>query len=348
MKTLLLPALAGLLACTPLLAHAAGFDCGKATTKTERTICADPELSDYDGQLARVWKPALAVSRYPDALRRDQQQWLRNRDDCDGEWACLRPRYTLRLAELAPTRVGGAFAWSGSWQRLKQHGNYAQLGLAAQADGRVEVSLEGDAGANSGIYAGTAARDGETLVVADEEGDCRLILRRVHRQIQIEQGDGNCGAGAGVYFAGRYVPDAAGDAVEWNLLNAGIVRVRSVDRAIRSALGRDYRRLVDSINACREDDDADGQRVTACWVLGIAPDMNMAVTEADDGHWWVAVTTDKDGGEIHYYASKPDWAAQLPEAARRWHAQNASTRPLRLMSAPGRRLLPAPAGGDAP
>lgn len=52
-------AAAALLILLPPAAHAAGFDCAKAASPTEKAICADAALSKLDGDLAAAWKQAL-------------------------------------------------------------------------------------------------------------------------------------------------------------------------------------------------------------------------------------------------------------------------------------------------
>lgn len=70
------------LLASPWLAHAAGFDCAKATTPTEKAICASPKVSALDGKLGDAFRKALAG--HPDeadALKLDQRHWLASRDD---------------------------------------------------------------------------------------------------------------------------------------------------------------------------------------------------------------------------------------------------------------------------
>ncbi len=78
-KTLLALALPFLL-CT--LAHAASFDCTKSKTAQEKAICATPDLSAADDQMAAAYKAWLAAAQ-PDwaaGIRQDQLVWLRTRD----------------------------------------------------------------------------------------------------------------------------------------------------------------------------------------------------------------------------------------------------------------------------
>ena len=328
------PALAGLLACAPLLAHAAGFDCGKAASKTEKTICADPVLSDYDSQLSRAWSAALKQTRYAKELKTDQQAWLKQRNQCE-DWACLRREYTRRLAMLAPANVAGAFAWQGDWSKVTYPQVGANLRVQALGPGRYRISLSGNSGANSGEYVGEARANGNDLRVDDREGDCRLILHRTHRQIEIDQIDGACGAGAGVYYAGRYTPGTKAQPARWDLLNRGLVRSRATANAIRSALGGTYDELLGTLHTCTDESSA-GSNATSCFVRGLGNGYAAMIIEADNGRWWLAYRGDSE--EARYYTNVASDAARLPVAIQQWHSE--LPRPLRLMSASGRPLLP--------
>lgn len=338
MATRFAPALAVLLACAPPLASAAGFDCHKAASKAEKTICADPVLSDYDSQLSRAWSAALKQTRYAKELKVDQQTWLKQRDACE-DWACLRRDYTRRLAMLAPANVAGSFVWEGDWSKVTSPQVGADLRVRALAPGRYRISLSGNSGANSGEYEGEARADGNTLRVDDADDDCRLVLRRTHRQIEIEQFNGSCGAGAGVYYDGRYTPGTQAQPTRWDLLNRGLVRSRAAAEAIRGALGGAYDELLATLHACTDEAGA-GTITTSCFVRGLGNGYAAMIIEANDGRWWLAYRGDSE--ETRYYTNVADAAAHPPAAIRQWHDE--LPRPLRLMSAPGRPLLP---GQDA-
>ena len=86
--------LAGLLPAIP--AQAAGFDCAKAVSPTERTICADPVLSAADDALSAAYRAAWAVDLDHVTLRDDQLRWLAQRDRTTE----LEPLYRRRIAAL--------------------------------------------------------------------------------------------------------------------------------------------------------------------------------------------------------------------------------------------------------
>jgi uncharacterized protein len=54
---------------------AASFGCNKATTKTEIAICADPELSALDEEMAEAW-----MRLDGQVSKSNQFQWLIERD----------------------------------------------------------------------------------------------------------------------------------------------------------------------------------------------------------------------------------------------------------------------------
>jgi uncharacterized protein len=95
------------LLCT--LAHGASFDCAKAATAQEKAICAAPDLSAADDQMASAYHAWLAAAP-PDwaaGIRDDQRIWLRTRttscpagDASNPIAPCLLQVYKERIAEL--------------------------------------------------------------------------------------------------------------------------------------------------------------------------------------------------------------------------------------------------------
>lgn len=89
---------------TPLLTLAASFDCGKAGTWTEKTICTSPRLSELDVELDRLYRDALSrtpdVGGAKDEMRSIQRGWLRDiRNTCSAQ-TCLEAVYEQRLAVM--------------------------------------------------------------------------------------------------------------------------------------------------------------------------------------------------------------------------------------------------------
>lgn len=82
------------------LVHAASFDCKKANSYVERTICSDPKLSAMDEQLTAFYKQTLLSSLDKKAVKQSQRAWLREvRNVCESS-PCLVAAYENRLAEI--------------------------------------------------------------------------------------------------------------------------------------------------------------------------------------------------------------------------------------------------------
>lgn len=104
-----------MLLCTSQ-AFAASFDCAKATSNVEKTICADKSLSSLDEQLAEQYQNTLGNQTADEAAstRKAQRNWLTERNACDTQAAtehdCLKQSMTRRLATLQTLSDSGAKA----------------------------------------------------------------------------------------------------------------------------------------------------------------------------------------------------------------------------------------------
>jgi uncharacterized protein YecT (DUF1311 family) len=75
------------------------FDCAKATTAIENMICNSDELSRLDSQLAVAYGAKRIGISDPNALKKQQQDWVRVRNQCT-DANCLTAAYQSRLQEL--------------------------------------------------------------------------------------------------------------------------------------------------------------------------------------------------------------------------------------------------------
>jgi uncharacterized protein YecT (DUF1311 family) len=81
-------------------AIAASFDCKKAATWLEKTVCSNPELSKLDDQLAKAYHDALA-SLSPEGqeeTKQYQRQWLKEISSYSKD--SLKPLYKKRIKQL--------------------------------------------------------------------------------------------------------------------------------------------------------------------------------------------------------------------------------------------------------
>jgi uncharacterized protein YjbI with pentapeptide repeats len=101
----LLRTLAVLIFIQAMAAGAASFDCSKAVQPDERAICADPNLSNEDEQLAGLYAKLLQLMKGDDRqeLVDTQRKWLQARAGCGSDGVCIQSaldRETKRLQAL--------------------------------------------------------------------------------------------------------------------------------------------------------------------------------------------------------------------------------------------------------
>lgn len=82
-------------------AIAASFDCAKAVSVVEKTVCSTPEISQLDDALAAAYKSAQVRSSEKAQLAREQRLWLAQRNACGGDQVCIRTAYEARLKALS-------------------------------------------------------------------------------------------------------------------------------------------------------------------------------------------------------------------------------------------------------
>ncbi len=79
--------------------QAASFDCAKARTPTEKTICGDAELSRLDQDLGQAYRKALQRGD-TNGVRESQRRWLKSELGACKDAACMKKAYRGRLGEL--------------------------------------------------------------------------------------------------------------------------------------------------------------------------------------------------------------------------------------------------------
>ena len=82
--------------------QAASFNCERARTADELTVCATLKLNDQDVRMAQLYDIAqhLVAMGGRRAIQDAQQVWLKKRRACGADRTCLARAYTRRIAEL--------------------------------------------------------------------------------------------------------------------------------------------------------------------------------------------------------------------------------------------------------
>lgn len=205
-------------------AAAASFNCAKAATPTEKAVCADPKLSALDSEVGRAFNTASEALHidlsdrtddYTILYRRQQKDWLVDRDRCVADKVCLRRQYERRLAVLTlrpdPTAPAGVDRYLGLYNAARQqaagmtimrnndpNGVLVAMSASDPAAGRWTCELKGQ---------GSTDEAGD-LMVEFEDGS--LTFKIVGKELRVAPGEGvaerlagACGAGGSL--AGAYL-----------------------------------------------------------------------------------------------------------------------------------------------
>lgn len=80
----------------------ATVDCGLTLTSTEEAICASSKLRSLDASMTRQYRIVLSISGDDEPnLRAEQADWIKSRNACGSDTACIAARYRERLNILA-------------------------------------------------------------------------------------------------------------------------------------------------------------------------------------------------------------------------------------------------------
>ncbi len=188
--------LLALIVLSPLHAQTAGnppaaaqreqpsFDCRKAASLSEKTICADAALARLDSQMGRTWKRLLdnfdTEVAQQTLMKQDQRAWMAGRDQC-ADADCIRKMYRDRLSALDGTdpahRFSGLYEVKEGFFALYPIGDryLVHIQSAEPNDGRWECDLNGEAEASGddlrvnveGTVFPAHLRESKTLVVSD-------------------------------------------------------------------------------------------------------------------------------------------------------------------------------------
>lgn len=75
------------------------FDCHKAQSFVEKSICSDEALAALDLRMSEAFKSVVSQSAPATSLRAEQREWIKVRDACT-EIACIKASYESRLGVL--------------------------------------------------------------------------------------------------------------------------------------------------------------------------------------------------------------------------------------------------------
>ena len=189
-----------LLLWLPVAAAAAGpsFDCAEATGQAQEAVCASPDLSALDRQLAARFDEALAVittlGPAADAaeieLRTAQRGWIGGRDACWREEdleACVRREYERRITTLigqylleVPERIV-TYRCDGAAEIVAYFFDTDPAGIRLEIGDRIDT---GTYDADAGRY---EASFGTWLQPTDEGARAQIVLGGIGDELDCRQ-----------------------------------------------------------------------------------------------------------------------------------------------------------------
>jgi uncharacterized protein YecT (DUF1311 family) len=186
---------------------AASFDCGKATSSTERMICSHRELGIRDEMMARLYAAAQKQDE-SGKLKDAQRRWLSKLQACT-DADCISHDYDERIEQLLRNKSAQTLATT--FHTDGSNGNDGTLIVYGPYKGLAEVSLSATYVGPKGIAAGDVNADGASGMITLRDGRGRLdangCLFRFHqedaRSWHVSQ-SGKCVLASGVTLEGSY------------------------------------------------------------------------------------------------------------------------------------------------
>ncbi len=82
-------------------AFSPSFDCQKAVTPVEKTVCMNWNLSELDFGVAALWYEGYASGGdIPVAVKTAQTKWLASRNSCGADITCIQKTYEAKFKDL--------------------------------------------------------------------------------------------------------------------------------------------------------------------------------------------------------------------------------------------------------
>jgi uncharacterized protein len=102
LTVILLLALSMVVAWPATAADYAPLDCTKAVSVTEKTICGNYALGQAEARMATLyeWTTQLVAMGQRGNIQDDQRTFIREREQCKAEMACILGRYDRRIDQL--------------------------------------------------------------------------------------------------------------------------------------------------------------------------------------------------------------------------------------------------------
>jgi len=196
----------------PALAQA-GFDCGKASSATEKAICSKPDIAEADRAMSLAYSALLERSSpaLKTALRNDQAAFIKTRSEAfesnlsnlDNRLTGLHDRTEMRAEFLNWVSVVDNTSLEGKWSNA-----WGVINVEKDQSGKLTVSLDvADQANGTWVCSFSGALEQKSASEAEFKGDGGpLVLRLDGATLNVptpfcdETTSGRFGTAAGTYF----------------------------------------------------------------------------------------------------------------------------------------------------
>lgn len=126
--------------------YAASFDCAKAVRPQDKMICANPQLSQADNELADLYKKTMELFQNKATLKESQLAWLKTRDACKN-LQCMLMAYQQRISVLQRMLSDNSIEGKTAKMPAKQAGTYPvwvspELGVKSLSEQDIDAALK--------------------------------------------------------------------------------------------------------------------------------------------------------------------------------------------------------------
>lgn len=320
-----------------MMSHATSFDCTKASTVIEKSICGNPSLGVLDDQLATTYHKAFNDSSSKDELKTQQRVWVKNiRNKCTTD-DCLSSVYSSRISELNQGNIN-----EGNLKtKISIEGNYAmqdgnnggEVSIVAVNDNKFKFSIATAVGAN------TCDKNGEIKISTTNqtatfhgEESCVVTFTFSDSSLKIDTSDCTQSCGIGGYMDGVFtkvhssvnakknIPDVYVNLKDYagQHPGEGLFKDKIISPALKELLGKHYQLFINNMDNVELPEYTDGVLVASGGVPGLFTISEAILQVEKTGVICAAIL---DDNKILYFTNSPRYRDSLPESFVEWKSR---------------------------
>lgn len=217
--------------------------------------------------------------------------------------------------------------WIGYWQHEEKFSG-GTLKITGIKGGAFTFSMDAVDGAAGGEVEGSAKLQGYHALYTKKEygGACRIEFTFEGDSVYVDQQEGNCEAGAGVYYSGYYYKNPP-KRPEETLLSLGMLDNEAQDKKFRTLVGDDYKLFVNSSQLVFEKQKDKDSLLAVVHQAAVKHSFSVReniILINDHQDIWAAVI---HGDSVNYYTNRRDYKHRVPRTIDSWR-ENFNEKPV--------------------